>query len=137
MTAGWVTPTEAGIVAVVYALLVGVLQRNFPLRELGAVLRETVQSTALIMYIIAVSMALSWVFISEGTGAELAGLITGLSSSPIVFLLIAEHDTLFGWTEAGYYSTAIVLVLVSEGLAVLLLGAFLLSTRPWAMWSRA
>ncbi len=90
MTTGWVTPTEAGIVAVLYALLVGVLRRYLPWRALAVVVRESVMSTALIMYIIAVSIALSWVFVSEGTGAELAQLVTGLSSSPTVFMLIAN-----------------------------------------------
>ncbi|HEY1357742.1 MAG TPA: hypothetical protein VGF21_05490 [Thermoleophilaceae bacterium] len=66
---------------------------------------------------------------------SLAG--AAMAGTALVFLLIAEHATLFGWTESGYYPTAIVLVLISEGLTVLLLSAFLLSTRPWAMWSRA
>jgi hypothetical protein len=65
----------------------------------------------------------------------LAGAL--MAGTALAFLLIAERATLFGWTEAGYYSTAIVLVLVTEGLAVVLLGTFLLSTRRWAMWSRA
>jgi hypothetical protein len=63
----------------------------------------------------------------------LAGI--GLAGTAFVFLLIAEHAPLFGFMEAGYYSTAIVLALVTEGMTVVLLGAFLLSTKPWAMWS--
>jgi len=90
MTAGWTTPTEAGILAVFYALFVGLVTRTFPLRAVVATVRETVEATALVMYIIAVSSALSWVFVSEGTAADLAALVTSLSSSPLVFLLIAN-----------------------------------------------
>src|SRR3954470_18162791 len=64
----------------------------------------------------------------------LAGI--GLAGTALVFLLIAEHAPLFGFMEAGYYSTAIVLAIVSEGVTVVLLGIYLLSTRPWAMWPR-
>lgn len=52
----------------------------------------------------------------------LAGV--AMAGTAFVFLLIAEHATLFGWTEAGYYSTAVVLALITEGITVVLLGAF-------------
>ena len=85
----------------------------------------------------AAAIAVGLLVSAERLWGSLSFAGAGMAGTAIVFLLIAEHATLFGWTEAGYYSTAIVLVLISEGLAVLLLGAFLLSTRPWAMWSRA
>jgi tripartite ATP-independent transporter DctM subunit len=90
MSTGIVTPTEAGILAVVYALAVGAIQRRFPVRQVIAVLRETVEGTALIMYIIAVSSALSWVFVAEGTGKLLTEKLLGLTSDPLVFLLLVN-----------------------------------------------
>lgn len=90
MSTGIVTPTEAGILAVVYALGVGIVQRHFPVRAVIAVLRETVEGTALIMYIIAVSSALSWVFVAEGTGKLLTEQLLGLTDSPLMFLLIVN-----------------------------------------------
>jgi len=50
---------------------------------------------------------------------------TAMAGTAFAFLLIAEHATLFGWTEAGYYSTAVVLALTTEAITVVLLGAFL------------
>ena len=90
MSTGIVTPTEAGILAVVYALGVGIVQRHFPVRAVIAVLRETVEGTALIMYIIAVSSALSWVFVAEGTGKLLTEQLLGLTDSPWMFLVIVN-----------------------------------------------
>lgn len=59
-------------------------------------------------------------------GRELLALAgIALAGTALVFLLIAEHASVFGWTEAGYYGTAVVLALVTEGLTVVCLGAFL------------
>jgi hypothetical protein len=54
--------------------------------------------------------------------AALAGI--GMGAVSIVFLLLSEHQTVFGFREAGYASP-IVVALVSEGAAVVLLAAYL------------
>jgi len=54
--------------------------------------------------------------------AALAGV--GLAASSFVFLIISEHQPLFGFHDYGY-RTAIVIGLVAEAAAVLLLGAYL------------
>jgi hypothetical protein len=46
-----------------------------------------------------------------------------MGAAAIVFLLISESTALFGFMEAGY-RTPIVVALISEGLAVVLLGTF-------------
>jgi tripartite ATP-independent transporter DctM subunit len=90
ITAGWATPSEAGILAVFYALALGLAQRRVTLASLVDVLRKSIEATALIMFIIAISTALSFVLVSEGTAAEIGELITSLSKDPLVFLLIAN-----------------------------------------------
>jgi tripartite ATP-independent transporter DctM subunit len=87
MAAGWTTPTEAGILAVFYSIFVGALQRTLSFEKLRHTLRETVEATALIMYIIAVSTALAWVVVAEGTAGQLAELVSRYAHSQIVFLL--------------------------------------------------
>jgi hypothetical protein len=54
--------------------------------------------------------------------AAVGGIALGLTS--IVFLLISEHRTLFGFMEEGY-RPAIVLALVAEGATAVLLAAYL------------
>lgn len=90
MASGWATPTEAGVLAVAYALFVGAVQRNLRWRTLTDALQETVEATALILYVIAVSSGLSYVFVAEGTAARLADLMTALSIGTVSFLLIAN-----------------------------------------------
>jgi tripartite ATP-independent transporter DctM subunit len=90
MAAGWTTPTEAGVLAVFYSLFVGALQRTLSFAKLRHALRETVEATALIMYIIAVSTALSWVVVAEGTAAQLAEVVSRYAHSAIVFLLVTN-----------------------------------------------
>lgn len=90
MAAGWTTPTEAGILAVLYSLAVGAIQRNLSFDKVRHSLRETVEASALIMFIIAVSTALSWVVVAEGTAGKLAELVGKYAHSAIVFLLVTN-----------------------------------------------
>lgn len=90
MATGWATPTEAGVLAVAYALFVGAVQRNLRWRTLTDALQETVEASALILYVIAVSSGLSYIFVAQGTAASLADLMTSLSIGPVSFLLISN-----------------------------------------------
>ncbi|MGQ0651548.1 MAG: TRAP transporter large permease [Betaproteobacteria bacterium] len=90
MAAGWTTPTEAGILAVFYSIAVGAIQRNLTFDKIRGALRETVEASGLIMYIIAVSTALSWVVVAEGTAGQLAELVGKYAHSAIVFLLVTN-----------------------------------------------
>ena len=76
--------------AVFYSIFVGAVQRNLSFAKLRHALRETVESTALIMYIIAVSTALSWVVVAEGTAAQLAELVSRYAHTAMVFLLVTN-----------------------------------------------
>ncbi len=59
---GVVTPTEAGVVAVLYAAVVGFwVHRELSLNDLPKILRETVVMTASIMIIMAVASVFSWI----------------------------------------------------------------------------
>jgi hypothetical protein len=48
----------------------------------------------------------------------------GLAATSIVFLLISEHQPLFGFHEHGYRA-AIVIALAAEGVAIVTLAAYL------------
>ena len=90
MAAGWTTPTEAGVLAVFYALAVGAMQRTLSFAKVRHCLRETVEASSLIMFIIAVSTALSWVVVAEGTAGQFAGLVSEYARSALVFLLVSN-----------------------------------------------
>jgi tripartite ATP-independent transporter DctM subunit len=90
MLSGWVTPTEAGIMAIFYALFVGAVYRTLTWRGVVESLETTVEASALILYIIAVSSGLSFLFISEGSAEQLSKLMASLSADTWSFLLIAN-----------------------------------------------
>jgi tripartite ATP-independent transporter DctM subunit len=88
MVGGVVTPTEAGILAIAYSLLLGFVYRTFELRRFVSVVVESVISTALIMYIIAISSAMSWLIAMEGTPMMVAELLAQLTNNKYIMLLI-------------------------------------------------
>jgi len=88
MVGGVVTPTEAGVLAVGYSLVIGMVYRSCRLADLVAVLRSTVETTALVMYIVAVSSVMSWVMVNEGTAHHVSAWLAGVSDNPLVFLIV-------------------------------------------------
>ncbi|WP_199621488.1 TRAP transporter large permease [Paenibacillus alkalitolerans] len=86
---GAFTPTEAGAVAVVFALFLGVvLYREMTWANLKASVIETVRSTASIMLIIAAASGLGWVLTWERIPQQATEWVTGLVSEPLLFLLL-------------------------------------------------
>src|SRR5690606_7362136 len=55
MSTGLVTPTEAGVLASLYALLVGAIERTINFRAIYIAFRDTVESSAHILFLIAAS----------------------------------------------------------------------------------
>ena len=89
MSVGFVTPTEAGVLACLYSLFVGAVERTLTLRALWAALSQTVERTAHILFLIAVSSTISYVFISQGTAQQITNAFAGSDMSRIQFLLVS------------------------------------------------
>jgi tripartite ATP-independent transporter DctM subunit len=88
---GIVTPTEAGVLAVVYSLLLGIaVYRSYNLRELWAVIRESAGEAALIGLLIGSAAPFAFVLVSQQVPQEITGTILGISASPWVVLLIVN-----------------------------------------------
>jgi tripartite ATP-independent transporter DctM subunit len=62
---GMFTPTEAGAVAVVYSVILGVFYRELKLKDLIAALRETAQTTGAIMLIVGAAAVFAWIMTKE------------------------------------------------------------------------
>ena len=64
---GITTPTEASVIAVIYAIIVGVLiHREIRPRDLYPIFRKSVISSAVIMFIIAAATLFSWLLNRQG-----------------------------------------------------------------------
>lgn len=89
IVAGIFTATEAAAIAVVYATFLGFLNKELHLADLRGILLKSAKTTAIVMFLIATSMAMSWVFSFEGIPQMLTGIMVDSVSNPIlVFLLI-------------------------------------------------
>ncbi|MGQ9646566.1 MAG: TRAP transporter large permease [Thermodesulfobacteriota bacterium] len=88
MVGGIVTPTEAGILACVYSVLIGIIFRTITMKSVKNALVEASIATALIMYIIAVSSAMGYIISMEGTPMMVADWLSSISTSKWVILII-------------------------------------------------
>jgi tripartite ATP-independent transporter DctM subunit len=85
---GIFTPTEASAVAVLYALVVGmVIYREIQLPDLYTILRKSVISSAVIMFIIANAGLFAFLITRAGVPEAVGHWLEGVLKSPALFLL--------------------------------------------------
>lgn len=84
---GMFTPTEAGAVAIVYSLFLGLIYREMKVGDVVQGIKETITSTASIMLIIGAASAFAWILTRERIPQELTELIISTISNKYVFLL--------------------------------------------------
>ena len=64
---GIVTPTEAAVLAVIYALLLGlVIYREIRPRDILPLLINTASLTGMVMFLVGTASVLSWIFAAQG-----------------------------------------------------------------------
>lgn len=85
---GIVSPTEAGGIACVYALLITVLvHRDLGMRDVLAIAGDAALLTAQIIIIVAAAGIFAWVLTISGFQAALVGYVAGLEVQPWMVLL--------------------------------------------------
>jgi len=86
---GIVTPTEAAVLAVLYALLLGlVIYREIRLRDILPILISTASLTGMVMLLVGTASVLSWIFAAQGIPRMIASVLLGLSSDATLVLLV-------------------------------------------------
>lgn len=93
---GVVTPTEAAILAINFALLLGIIYREMTWKKLWKTLEETIVSAGVFMYLIAVASFFTWVVLREGLPQVLRGLLAPMIDfNPTIALLVLLLCLLF------------------------------------------
>ncbi len=87
---GVFTATEAGAVAIVYAMMLGVIYHEMHWEDLKKGFRETVCTTASIMLIVAAAGVFSWVLTKERVPQQLTEWIVATIDNKYVFLFIVN-----------------------------------------------
>jgi len=85
---GKATPTDVGALATAYTLFFGLYYRELKWETLRPCLIESMSTTALIMYMVAVSTVMGWILTSERIPHEAAQIITGYIKSPFWGLMV-------------------------------------------------
>ena len=117
--AGIFTATEAAAVAVLYALILAFAYRALSVGELPDVLVSTVQTTAIVMLLIATSIALSWMLSFENIPQQISQGLLGLTESKVALLLLMNLillvvGTFMDMTPAVLIFTPIFLPVVTQ-----------------------
>ncbi|MFN3209046.1 MAG: TRAP transporter large permease [Roseovarius sp.] len=85
---GIFTPTEASVIAVFYALFVGMfIYRSLRLRDLPAIVLRAALTSGAVLLILGAARAFAWVLIIESIPQFLAETIIAWDLAPIAFLL--------------------------------------------------
>jgi tripartite ATP-independent transporter DctM subunit len=90
LLAGVATPTELGALTVVYAAVLGFVQRELTPRALLDAMRETLVTCGVLVFIIACAVPFGWIVATSQAPAKLAGFLLSVSDNRYVVLAIVN-----------------------------------------------
>ena len=122
-TTGWITPTEASCIAVVYSLVISALvYRSIGIKDFIRCAKDSAVGAANTLFIIGTSTLFTYVMVKEGISRDIANFILGISSNPAVILLIINIILLIlgMFMEPGAILTLMlpVLVPIAQGIGL-------------------
>lgn len=86
---GFFTPTEAAIVAVIYALIIGIfVYKELPIKKIPEIMLSTMTSTAAIMLLVGFANLFGWIMVAERIPQMVADVILGISTNSVVVILL-------------------------------------------------
>ena len=96
MATGLFTPTEAAVAAVAWALFLGFgWYRTLSWRMLVKISMDTIETTAVVLFIVAAASIFAWVLTTTRVTEDIAAWVLSISDNPLVFLLLANVFLLF------------------------------------------
>ena len=108
---GVFTPTEAAVIAVAYALVIGLLvTRTLHLRDLPGIALETAKTSAVVMLMIAAASLYGWILTRERIPVAAANYIASLTSEPALILLLMVAIYIAAGTVMDLGANIIILV---------------------------
>ncbi|SFU47836.1 TRAP transporter large permease [Halomonas korlensis] len=93
---GFFTPTEASIVASLYALIVGMyVYKGLTWRKLPAILTDTVLTSSGLLLLVGLANLFGWILTSQQIPQMVAAGILSISENPLIVILILNLILLF------------------------------------------
>ena len=107
---GVFTPTEAAVVAAVYALFISmVVYRELKISQLYGLFAAAAQTTAVIMFLVAAAMVSAWMITVANLPAELVSLLKPLLDQPILLMMAIMVITMLVGTAMDMTPTILIL----------------------------
>ena len=107
---GVFTPTEAAVVAAVYALFVAtVVYREMQLRQLYGVFVAAAKTTAVVMFLVAAAMVSAWLITVANLPAQLIELLQPLLDKPMLLMFAIMVITMVVGTAMDMTPTILIL----------------------------
>jgi tripartite ATP-independent transporter DctM subunit len=107
---GVFTPTEAAVVAAVYALLISTLvYKELRLNQLFGLFLAAAQTTAVIMFLVAAAMVSAWLITVANLPGELIALLKPLLDQPTLLLIVIMLITMLVGTAMDMTPTIVIL----------------------------
>jgi tripartite ATP-independent transporter DctM subunit len=107
---GVFTPTEAAVVAAMYALFVAtVVYRELTLAQLPAVFISAAKTTSVIMFLVAAAMVSAWLITVANLPAELTKMLEPFLGNPTLLLIIIMVITMAVGTAMDMTPTILIL----------------------------
>jgi C4-dicarboxylate transporter DctM subunit len=92
---GVFTATEAGVIGVVYAAVIGFFFKEIHVRDLKGIFINAAKTTANILFLMGTSAILGWILTSIQLPQTMTMFLVGISSSPRVIIMIMLVFVLF------------------------------------------
>jgi C4-dicarboxylate transporter DctM subunit len=115
---GYFTATESSVMAVVYALFLGlVVYRSIAIKSLPRVFLAASRNTAIIMFILSSCAVLNWVLTSQQIPQQLATSIMAASNNPTVVMMMVMGLVLI----LGCFMDALAIILLLSPLCLVVM----------------
>ena len=118
IVAGAITPTEAGVIAVLYALFLMMFYREQTLREIVVALRDAALGTATPLFVVTTALLFAWIVTVEQVPLMLVDLLGGIVENWVLTVLIMNVVLLFLGTVLEGMGVLILMVPILKPIAL-------------------
>lgn len=83
---GIFTPTEAGVIAAIYATVISIAYRSLSLRDLPDAFLNTIKTTGMVMFVAATAIVSAFAITVAQIPAEIVAVLSGITDNPKIML---------------------------------------------------
>ncbi|CAN1532694.1 DctQ TRAP-type C4-dicarboxylate transport system, large permease component [Rhabdaerophilaceae bacterium] len=107
---GFATPTEAAVVATVYALLVGMfIYKELKLNQLYGLFIAAAKMTAMVMFLVAAALISSWLITAANIPGEIGGFLSQFTDNKLILMILLMVLVLVVGTALDFAPTVLIL----------------------------